>query len=175
MSTVGIYLEDSNGSCIQAPSDAQIRATLEQLGGALEHCILHLPGGAFVQTAGEPGRLVLEYADAEGRYESDHADLDVSTVASIFAAASIGDQGWKREHAFTRTGDGPVGGSGPQAAGVEDAAPAEQLHHEQNPERERGSVKDDLLGGLKREISREASRGMRNLVRKGMRSFRKPR
>jgi len=136
---MAILLEDSDGGIQNNPSEAQIRATLERIGSSLDHCVLHLPGDAFVQTAGDASGLLLEYGDATGLYASDRSDLDVATVTRIFSEAAAGGDGWKGEFSFRNTDEA----SGRAAAG--------------------GSLKDQLLGQVKREISREASRGVGNV------------
>jgi hypothetical protein len=142
-----IFLEDSNGGTLNTPSEAQIAATLEQVGSSLDHCILHLPGDAFVQTAGGGSGLLVQYGDASGMYESDRSDFDVATVTRMFSEAAAGVDRWKREFSFRKT-DEPGGGTGSE-----------------------GSLKEQLLGQVKREIGREASRGVGNLIRKGIRGI----
>jgi hypothetical protein len=142
-----IFLEDSDGRRQNNPSEGQIVATLERIGSSLDHCILNLPDDSFVQTAGGGSGLLVQYRDASGMYESDRSDFDVATVARVFAEAATGGDGWKREHSFQKIDDAVSG-----------AVPG-------------GSLKDQLLGHMKREISRETSRGVGNLIRKGIRGL----
>jgi hypothetical protein len=168
---MAIFLEDSDGSHQNNPSEAQITATLERIGSSLDHCILHLPGESFVQTAGDSSGLLIEYGDATGLYASDGSDFDVATVARVFAEAAAGRDGWKNEFSFRKTDEAPGGadaggrsfrmpgvGSGTGTTGGAGAGTG-------------GSLKDQLLGQVKREISREASRGVGNIVRKGIRGI----
>ncbi|MFP4432189.1 MAG: hypothetical protein ACOCW6_07550 [Spirochaetota bacterium] len=169
MATDGMFLEDSDGGRKNNPSEADIRATIARIGDSLDHCILHLPGDAFVQTAGGQNRLLIQYADASGFFESATADFDSATVGSIFAAAMAGDDAWKGQYVFEKTGEAEgeteAGGGG-----------ASRMDRPASPEGSAtpvagGSLKDQLLGSVKRELNREASRGIGNLVRKGIRSL----
>ena len=150
MATDGLFLEDSDGGQRANPSEAEISAAIARIGDSLDHCILHLPGGAFVQTAGGRNRLFIEYGDASGLFESAKTDFDAAMVAGVFAAAMAGNDAWKAQYVFERTGE---------AQGGAETSPAG------------GSLNDQLLGSVKRELNREASRGIGNLVRKGIRSF----
>lgn len=172
MATDGLFLEDSEGNRRANPSASDIAATLRQIGDTLDHCILHLPGDAFVQTAGSRNRLLIQYADASGFFESAKSDFDTATVGSVFAAAMAGDDAWKGQYVFEKTGKAgaaaetvPAGDSGPnrmdRPAGPDGPATPGAG----------GSLKDQLLGSVKRELNREASRGIGNLVRKGIRSL----
>jgi len=175
---MAFFLEDSEGGRQDNPSEAQIAATLERIGTSLDHCVLHLSGGDFVQTAGDASGLLVQYSDSSGFYESGASDFDVATVARIFTDFAAGSNGWKQKYAFQRT-DGPDGaeesaspegsrggsfrmpGSGAGGTGGTDpGTPAGG-----------GSFKDQLLNQVKREIGREASRGVGNLIRKGIRGI----
>ncbi len=153
------FLEDSEGRHQNDPSEAQIAATLERIGRSLDHCVLHLPGEAFVQTAGDASGLFVEYGDASGQYASDRSDFDVAAVTRIFAEAAAGRDGWKREFAFRPSGGGAETGG------------AEMGKTSSGRLGTPGSLKDQLLGQVKRELGREASRGVGNVIRKGIRGI----
>ena len=87
-----MYLEDSNGTRHENPSPAVITATLEQIGTTLDHCILELDGDEFVQAAGAPGRLFVQYGSGGTVQDSARTDLDVATVARVFSEAMAGDR-----------------------------------------------------------------------------------
>ncbi|MFP4484849.1 MAG: hypothetical protein ACOCYG_04230 [Spirochaetota bacterium] len=151
---MAVFLEDSNGKHRNDPSDAEIAATLEQIGVSLDHCVLHLAGEAFVQSAGDASGLLVQYGDGSGVYESDRSDLDVATVTRIFVEAAAGRDGWKSEHTFHRLSGGPETGQASPDSG-----------------RMQGSLKDQLLGRVKREIGREASQGVGRVIRRGIRGI----
>lgn len=150
-----VILEDSNGSRIADPSESQILRTVEHIGDSLDHCILHLGGEEYLQTAGEHNRLFIEYADAAGMFRSAKTDFDAGTVARIFADAIEGAYGWKREYVFDRTGAG---------AGVADGGTGSEA--QPGGARASGtSVKDQLLDSVKKGVQREASYGVGRMVR----------
>lgn len=176
---MAIFLENSDGGSQSTPSEGQIAATLKRIGSSLDHCVLHLPGDAFVQTAGDASGLLLQYGDESGLYESDRSDFDVATVTRVFSEAASGGDGWKREITFRKTADAP-GGAGAETGeesgvggrsfrmlgggvGTGGAAGGDTASG--------GSLKDQLLRQVKREISRGASRGVGNLIRKGIRGI----
>lgn len=154
----GIILEDSEGGRQGNPTESQIRATIERIGDSLDHCILHLPGGEFVQTAGDRDRLLIQYSDAGEIVESAGAEFDAAQVTRIFMAAVSGNDEWKQEFVSRKTG----GGGEAETPGTAETAGTESSG---------GSLKEQLFGSVKRELNREASRGLGNLVRKGIRTF----
>ncbi|MFW6228221.1 MAG: hypothetical protein ACOC2V_02075 [Alkalispirochaeta sp.] len=177
---MAFFLEDSDGGMQDNPSEAQIAAILERIGTSLDHCVLHLEGDYFVQTAGDTSGLLLQYSDSSGFYESPATDFDVATVARIFADSAAGRDGWKQKYVFHRT-DGPGGAEesvSPETSrgssfrmpgtgtGSANEAGAGTLAGAGG-----GSFKDQLLNQVKREIGREASRGVGNLIRKGIRGI----
>ena len=145
MGNGSVFLEDSEGRRHADPSAEQIGELLHQIGGQLDHCILHLPGDAFLQCAGDKSGLLIQYSDGRELFESGKSDFDPSTVASIFTKAMNGDKSWRDEYGFH-----PLGNT----AGSDN-----------------DTLKDQLLRAAKREIKRETSRGIGNLVRKGIRSI----
>ncbi|NBF41262.1 MAG: hypothetical protein GVY14_12695 [Spirochaetes bacterium] len=150
-----VILEDSNGGRVADPSESQILSTVEQIGNSLDHCILHLGGDEYLQTAGERNRLFIEYSDVGGMFRSTKTDFDAVTVGQIFAAAMQGSQGWKREYVFDRTGAG---------AGVADGGTGAEAHS--GGARASGtSVKDQLLDSVKKGVQQEASYGVGRMVR----------
>jgi hypothetical protein len=169
MATDGLFLEDSEGGIQNNPTESHIAATLGRIGDTIDHCILHLPGDAFVQTAGGRNRLLIQYADASGFFESAKSDFDTATVSGIFAAAMAGDDAWKGQYVFEKTGEA----EGETEAGGGGASRMDRPGGPEEPTTPGagGSLKDQLLGSVKRELNREASRGIGNLVRKGIRSL----
>lgn len=163
-----VFLEDSEGRRHADPSAEEVRELVHQIGGSLEHCILHLPGHAFLQCAGDASGLLIQYSDGRELFESGKSDFAPSTVAEIFIKAMNGDIGWKDEYVFRSSGSTAGGervsaiGSGFPGTGQVDRDGAGATG---------GSLKDQLLRAAKREISSEASRGLGNLVRKGIRSI----
>lgn len=173
MASASIFLEDSHGGHQNDPTPAQIAATVERVGDSLDHCVLHLPGDAFVQTAGSPGALLIQYADATGMYESGDASFDATTVARVFTEAMRGTDGWKREFSFERTGDAEVSddertGATPRTAsgtGTMETRGSDGAAHTNE------SMKDQIVRSVKQDIARQASRGVSNLIRRGIRSI----
>jgi hypothetical protein len=156
-----MYLEDSNGRIHQSPSSELIHDTLDQIGGSLDHCILSLSDDSFVQAAGQPGRLLVQYGESDALFESTRADFDVATVARIFTDAMAGNDGWKTEFEFQPV-DGAPGASGtpgnPSSAG-------------RDTPQSGGSLKDQILGSVRQQAGREISNGVGRIARKALRRF----
>jgi hypothetical protein len=154
-----IVLEDSDGNHQNNPSEDRILSTLEKIGGALEHCILHLGDAGFIQTAGSKDRLLIQYSDASGMYESTRSDFDAVTVGRIFIDAMNGGTGWKTEHNFTPM-DAP-GGSGSQ----------DGVGRSESRSVEGGGQKRSLKDQLFDAVKKETQSGIGRLIRKGTKGF----
>ncbi len=113
MSLPTASLENSDGTVIKDPADADLSSAIDRVGASLTHCILDLGDAGFVQAAGTPGRLTVEYRDGSGMYQSTGTALDAATVQGIFIDARNGRTGWKQEIAFE-----PIPESGPEASGA---------------------------------------------------------
>lgn len=164
MATGSAFLEDSNGGRVDSPSEESIRSTVEKVGAGLDHCILHLGGASYVQTAGDHNRLLLQYADETGMHESAKVDFDVETVTAVFVGALNGNNSWKTEYNFRSA----TGGNAPQSTSagrpIGGGAPSGSSGRG-------GSIKDQVLGQVKREVSREASYGLGSVIRRFLRSL----
>lgn len=152
MSMQNVTLEPSDGPTIQNPTKEQVRSTLERIGNGLDHCILSYgTKEEFVQAAGGRNRLLIQYSDARGMFESARNDLDVAVVERVFADALGGATGWKTEISF-RPMDAPEGtGSSPR----------------QTPSPSRKSPEQELLDAAKRA----AKAGVGRLVKGGLRGL----
>lgn len=172
MGNGSVFLEDSEGRRHAEPSAEQIGELLHQIGGRLDHCILHLPGDAFLQCAGDKSGLLIQYSDGQELFESGKSDFDPSTVASIFSKAMNGDMSWRNEYVFHPMGN-PAGGDTASSTGSAFArgGSTDRDSDDAGAGATEGSLKDQLLRAAKREIKRETSRGIGNLVRKGIRSI----
>ena len=172
MGNGSVFLEDSEGHRHADLSPEQIGELLQQIGGKLDHCILHLPGDTFLQCAGDKSGLLIQYSDGRELFESGKSDFDPSTVAAIFGKAINGDMSWREEYVFRPLGSAAGGdtaasigtGFAPRGSTVRESDEASAGGNE-------GSLKDQLLRAAKSEIKRETSRGIGNLVRKGIRSI----
>ncbi|MFW5744445.1 MAG: hypothetical protein ACOC2D_14305 [Spirochaetota bacterium] len=161
-----MYLEDSNGRIQANPSPAAISQALEQIGTTLDHCILQLDGDEFVQAAGRPGRLFVQYGASGALQESDRTDLDVATVSRVFSDAMAGNDAWKAELGFRPAG-GPAAqaestdhpGARTSAAGTAGAAGTAAG----------SSLKDEIFGSVRRQAGREVSYGVGRMVRRFLR------
>lgn len=185
MGTGVVRLEDSNGQEVSNPSEAQIRETIAAVGTDIEHCILHLSDDSFVQTAGDRDRLLIEYSDSNGFFESGRVDFDAETVANIFAEAMNGNHTWKTEYNFSRSGEpsgsggaesGRGGASGSETSGTRPgerggAIPGEHGHGGHGTASMGGSLKDKVIGQVKREVGREATYGLNSIIRRVMRTI----
>ncbi|MFW5737649.1 MAG: hypothetical protein ACOCYX_01940 [Spirochaetota bacterium] len=155
-------LEVSNGTRHENPSPAVITATLEQIGTTLDHCILELDGDEFVQAAGAPGRLFVQYGASGSLLNSERADLDVATVARVFTDAMAGNDAWKSELGFRPAGGAagaPAGTSG-GAATAGTAGPATGAG---------SSLKNEIFGQVRRQAGREVSYGVGRMARRLLR------
>jgi hypothetical protein len=152
MPSTNVTLEPSEGSSIRNPTREQIRSMLERIGNGLDHCILELGAETeYVQAAGARNRLLVQYRDAIGMFESVRSDLDVAAVERVFVDAMGGAMGWKTELTF-RPMDTPEGaGSPPRAASS-------------SPKR---SPEEELLDAAKRK----AKAGIDRLVKGGLRKL----
>ena len=162
-----MYLEDSNGTRHENPSPAVITATLEQIGTTLDHCILELDGDEFVQAAGAPGRLFVQYGSGGTVQESARTDLDVATVALVFSEAMAGNDAWKTEMGFAALG-GAAGATAQTSRGSVSAATAGAG----GPAADAAtgaSLKDEILGQVRRQAGREVSYGAGRMVRRLLR------
>lgn len=152
MSMENVTLEPSEGSSIRNPTREQVRSMLERIGNGLDHCILE-PGTetGYVQACGGAGRLLLQYRDATGMFESVRSDLDVAAVERVFLDAMGGATAWKKELAFRSLDVPGQSGSTPHAA----AAPS------------RPSPEQELLDAARRKakagIDRFMKRGIQGL------------
>lgn len=155
-------LEDSNGTRHENPSPAVITATLEQIGTTLDHCILELDGDEFVQAAGAPGRLFVQYGSGGTVQESARTDLDVATVARVFSEAIAGNDAWKTEMGFRPAGGaaGATAQTGPRASSATGAAAGAATG---------SSLKNEILGQVRRQAGREVSYGVGRMVRRLLR------
>lgn len=110
MSSMNVSLEPSEGPTIQNPTRQQVRSMLDRIGNGLDHCILSYgTEEEFLQAAGSRNRLLIQYRDAGGTFESVRSDLDVAFVERAFVGAMSGATGWKTELTF-RPLDAPEGG-----------------------------------------------------------------
>jgi hypothetical protein len=158
MGDEAVTLEDSKGKIIRAPSAAEIRSMLASIGRGQDHCVLDLgPSGGFVQAAGSPGRLVLQYRDDTGMYESVSSDLDAAAVERVFLDAMKGDFAWKGELQFNPMEEGPEATNAGDGAGPS-TAPA------YGP---RKSLAEELLDAAKGQ----AVNKLKGLVGKGIRGL----
>jgi len=117
MSSMNVTLEPSEGPSIRNPSREQIRMTLDRIGNGLDHCILELgTQDEYLQAAGSAGRLLVQYRDTRGMFESVRSDLDVALVECVFADAMAGATGWKTQiqfRAMDTPRDAPPASRGP--------------------------------------------------------------
>jgi hypothetical protein len=156
-----IMLEDSEGNRIVDPSEDQIASVIEKIGGKLDHCILHLGSGKFLQTAGSRNQLLLQYDDGSGLFESSRTDFDAQTVSRIFVSALNGQVDWKTTYDFSRASAG---------GGDEPSGRAESADTSSSRSGGRRSLKDQLIDSVKRETES----GINQIVRQGVRGiFRK--
>jgi hypothetical protein len=162
MSAGSVFLEDSDGNLIENPTEQQIRSCLERIGNGLDHCILDLGNRGYVQTTGGRSRLLLQYADTAGMYESSRSDLSVSDVAGVFASALNGKVEWKTTYDFNRIGDG-IG----EGASTEADSPGRATGSGQSsaPAGGKKPFKDQLLDSVKQEVQGGVNRMVRNGVR----------
>jgi hypothetical protein len=177
-----VKLEDSTGKMVDNPTPEQIEAAIGDVGSRTDHCILHLPGESFVQTAGSRDRLFVQYSDGGEIMESDRIDFDAATVARIFVDAMEGSSGWKSDYVFASAGGGAGDGASEERRGARmgglgrlgglgaigtGAAAGDQAGTGASGSQ---SMKDQLLSSVKREVNREVSRGVGKLVRNVFRS-----
>jgi hypothetical protein len=152
MPSANVTLEPSEGPTIRNPTKEQIHATLLRIGNGLEHCVLELGGETeFLQAAGTANRLLIQYRDATGMFESTRADLDVETVERAFVEAMGGATAWKTALNFRRT-DAPGESGSPERS-----APS-------SPKR---SPEEELLDAAKRK----AKEGVNKLIKGGLRKL----
>ena len=146
MSVKKVYIEDSNGNITNDPGKEQIRALVERIGGDLDFCILNLgEEHGFVQAAGSKNRLLIQYRDASGMYDSEDSDFSVETVTKIFSDTIAGNTDWKKQYAFSLS-DTPAGGSG-------SAYNAEKVQSDA-----KRTLKDHLVDAVKSEAAYKAKR-----------------
>jgi hypothetical protein len=128
MSSTNVVLEPSEGSSIPNPTGEQIRSMLERIGNGLDHCILDLGAETeYVQAAGAANRLLVQYRDTAGMFESLRSDLDVAAVHRIFLDAMAGATGWKQEFAFRPLNTAAGADSPPRAASSPKKSPEQEL------------------------------------------------
>ncbi len=165
-----VVLEDSLGTRVENPGEEQISGAIEKIGSTLDFCVLHLGTGSYVQTAGDQNRLLIEYSESGRTFASSRTDFDARTVAGVFVDAMQGRNGWKEEYTFT-----PIGAPGDSGR---DREPSDPGQFGEAPGRSAAgtraedlSVKDQLLGSVKRQVSREASYSIGSLIRRLIRGF----
>lgn len=148
-------LTDSAGGSVRNPSEAQIVATIERVGSGIDFCTLDLGASRFVQAAGSPGCLFVEYRDTSGMYRSSVA-LDGASVRRIFVDTRRGVTEWKSVYPF-EVADPPRGTS----------------DRPLGSERRRvfGSATGSIKAGVHRALRREARYGMSRLVRRWLQRF----
>jgi hypothetical protein len=165
-----MYLEDSNGRSQENPTPAMITGTLEQIGTTLDHCILELDGDEFVQAAGAPGRLFVQYGASGSLLNSERADLDVATVARVFTDAMAGNDAWKTELGLRPAG-GPAGSSAQTGTSAQPGArtTAAGTAGAAGEAAAGSSLKGEILGQVRRQAGREVSYGVGRMVRRFLR------
>jgi len=152
MSLHNVTLEPSEGPTVQNPTKEQVRSMLGRIGSGLDHCILSYgTEDEFVQAAGGKNRLLIQYSDAGGMFESVRSDLDVAVVERAFIDAMSGVTSWKTELTFQPM-DAPKGG-GPAPRG-----------NSSSPKR---SPEQEMLDAAKRA----AKAGVTRLVKGGLRGL----
>ncbi len=102
MSDQAYAIEPSSGPTVRQPSEEQVRCIVERVGQDLEHCILTIPGGDFLQTTGEYGKLWFQYVDASGVHTCTADFMPNAEVARVFDEALRGDFSWKQRYSFER-------------------------------------------------------------------------
>jgi hypothetical protein len=152
-----VQLEDSSGKISVPGNVTEVTEMVDRLGKGLDHCILS-DGDIFIQAAGSDPRLVVEYGDASGHYES--ADLhSAGTVKDLFSAFFQKDSSWKTMVTFSPVETASSGFAESTGAG---AGGAHETRQQDPP--------DSLLESVKREVknnlSRVVRRGVRNIFRK---------
>lgn len=140
---VHMQLEDSNGKVTHAKSEEDVKTAVAQIGETTDHCILH-DNDSFIQAAGEPSNLHLEYRDSSGYYEADEA-LSRQRVAELFAAFFRKDSSWKTQCAFS---------------------PIQETSQQRKHESLSDTVIGSIQGELKNSFSRMLRRGVRRIFRK---------
>ena len=150
-----LTLNDSAGGSARDPSEDEIVRTIERIGSEIDSCTLDLGGSQFVQAAGLPGGLFVEYRDASGMYRS-AVTLDSAAVRRIFVDTSRGETEWKCVYPFA----------------VADL-PRRRSDRPARPERRRvfGSATGSIKAGVHRALRREARYGMSRLVRRWLQRF----
>ncbi len=161
-------LEDSNGKRIANPGGEQILGTLNRIGTSIEHCILELGSSDdFIQAAGSRDRLLVQYRDSTGMYESARSDLDSKTVGQMLMDAIAGKNGWKSDFEFSLMesfGSADESGTAEASASASGGASRGPGGITDNPER---SLKDQLMDTVKKE----AVSGVNRLLKKGVKGL----
>ncbi|AFG36448.1 hypothetical protein [Spirochaeta africana] len=172
---MAIRLEDSTGKTVANPTAQQVRDTVGRIGGDLDHCILELADGGFLQTAGSRGQLFIEYGDQTGSLQEAERNYDNESAGDVFvlamrspaeALAQLGvdgvgaGQSGSRARAAGATGTAGASGAASAAAGItgSDAAGAAS----------RASLKDTILSTAKQQASREVQFTLRRFIRRAV-------
>ena len=165
-----VRLEDSGGKAIENPSEDDVRGTVDRIGVSIDHCTLDLGQAGYVQAAGAPNALFVEYRDGTGMYSSPRADLDADAVGRIFVEAMNGRTEWKHEFAFESAGEAP-GVRRAEEAGI--GGMSGRIGRRGRYPRDRGSgTGGGSLGDeLRRTVGTEARFGLRRIVRRIIRNL----
>lgn len=140
-------LEDSNGRVREPVDDRMIDDAVGRLGrGEFEHLIL-AEGTRFIQAAGGPEGLLLEYNDGGTHFTSATAGLPEELITRALKGFLHNQPGWNAVTSFNPAGGGLAGGS---------------------PERKPAShtIKETLTSAARNE----AAYGARRLIRRVIRS-----
>lgn len=162
-----IVLEDSNGRETVNPSPDQIRATVEQVGSNLTHCILHLGGQRFVQTAGNPGSYWVEFDDGS----STEAVLDSAAVTRIFTEAQEDRRDWIRDFPLRKATGGEAAPEGGEEIRTGEVDRDGQGQPGEKPGS--GSLKDEIMRTAGREVRTGINRLVRGAIRRATGSRRR--
>jgi len=145
-----VTLEPSKGPTIPNPTRQQIHDMLSRIGKDLNHCILTLGSeDEFVQAAGEENRLLIQYRDATGMFESLQSDLSVETVERTFQDALSGNASWKTELGFRFV----------------DAPAPKHTHASAGPAAPPKSAGQDAMDSVKRAAKDAAKRAVKSGLR----------
>jgi hypothetical protein len=157
-------LELSDGTIIRDVDRPTLEAKIESLGSGTEHLILE-DGEAFIQAAGGPVEMMVQYNTGQGMMESSSGNVDSGTVKRIFSAFLEGKEGWKELISFQ-----PVDG-GPAPAGVSGSAggAAQSSREPGSPLPNVDSLKNNLLNSVKREAGNSFGYMVRRAIRRFLR------
>lgn len=151
-------LELSDGTMFNDVDRATLEKKIDILGSGTDHLILG-DGDDFIQAAGVPGEMVVQYNTGTGMMESTSSRLDAATVKKMFLAFFEGDDGWQNLVPFQ-----PMDGGAPQSTASGASEPM-------GTGRGSSSITDvnSLKAGILNSVKREAGNSIGYMVRRFIR------